>query len=102
STVYSDQLSATLVQQMEASPTVVIAALRAAAAATSTIDTGFIELDTGTSDVRRFESLDGSINALIASGNRDNDWHITGPDTVTLNGVAYSGVNVLLGGDNKD
>ena len=91
-TVASDQLTATLVEQMQASPTVVIQALRAAAAAATPIDTGFVELDTGSADVRRFVSQDGTVDALIATGAHDNDWRITGEDTVTLNGVAYSGL----------
>jgi outer membrane protein OmpA-like peptidoglycan-associated protein len=106
-TVDSDNLTTALVQESQASPTVIVEALRAqlraAAWANQPIDSGFVELDTGDPDVRRIASLDGTIDALIGSSERDNEWRITGEDTVTLNGVEYSGVNVLLGGaDNED
>ena len=105
--VDSDQLTATLAQESQASPTVIVEALRAqlraVAWANQPIDSGFVELDTADPDVRRIASLDGTLDALIGSSGRDNEWRITGEDTVTLNGVEYSGVNVLLGGaDNED
>ena len=106
-TVDSDNLTAALVQESQASPTVIIdalrAQLRAAGWANEPIDSGFVELDTGDPDVRRIASLDGTIDALIGPSGRDNEWRVTGEDEVELNGVAYSGVNVLLGGaDNTD
>src|SRR5688500_20402949 len=56
-TVDSDNLTATLVQESQASPTVIIEALRAqlraAAWANQPIDSGFVELDTGNPEVRR-------------------------------------------------
>ena len=64
-------------------------------------ETGFVQLDAA-DGVRHIASLDGTIDALIASSERSNEWRITGADEVTLNGVAYSGVNVLLGGANNE
>ena len=75
-------------------------ACRAAAWASSGPETGFVELDNAP---RIVTSPDGAVRALIASGKVDNEWHITGPDQGTLNGVPFSGVSILLGGaDNKD
>ena len=69
--VESENLTATLVQESHASPTVIAevlrANLRAAAWANQPIDSGFVELDTGDPDVRRLASLDGTIDALIGS-----------------------------------
>jgi len=54
-------------------------------------------------DGTRNLSTSGDFLALVASGNTDNAWSITGPNEGTLNGVPFSGVSVLIGGaDNED
>ena len=41
--------------------------------------------------------------ALVATGDTDNEWRITGSNEGTLNGAPFSGVSVLIGGaDNED
>ena len=101
-TADGDKLSAPLVDQAQASATVVIQAMRAAAAAANQpIDSGFVELDSPELEdigARMISSADGSLVAVVASGDADNDWRITGEDSGTLNGVAFSGANILLGG----
>jgi len=90
---------APLTDEAQASPVVISEALksyfRAAAWASSGPETGFVELDNAP---RIVTSPGGAVRALIASGTVDNEWHITGPDQGTLNGVPFSGINVLLGG----
>ena len=44
---------------------------------------------------------DGGAGTLRA-GNADNIWRITGPDQVTLNGVAYDNVGTLIGGEHNE
>ena len=74
----------------DTTPVLITSALEATADADPTASSWIIDLDDGT-------------RALQASGDGDNVWRITGPDSGTLNGVAFSDVGTLLGGaDNED
>ncbi|HEX7095117.1 MAG TPA: OmpA family protein, partial [Acidimicrobiales bacterium] len=84
----SQQQSAQPLQDQ--TPVLITSALDSSAVADPTASSWIIDLDDGT-------------RALQASGDTDNEWRITGPDSGTLNGVAFSGVGTLLGGaDNQD
>ena len=97
----ADALAASLVptqtQQQESAaplqvttPVLITSALDESAVADPTASSWIIDLADGT-------------RALQASGDGDNVWRITGPDSGTLNGVAFSDVGTLLGGaDNED
>ncbi len=98
SPVLADALAASLVpaQQQSAqplqdqTPVLITSALDASATADPTAGSWIIDLADGT-------------RALQASGDSDNLWRITGADSGTLNGVAFSDVGTLLGGaDNED
>ena len=95
----AEALAASLVptQQQESAaplqdttPVLITSALDESAVADPTAASWIIELPDGT-------------RALQASGATDNVWRITGADSGTLNGVAFSDVGTLLGGaDNED
>ncbi|HXZ93350.1 MAG TPA: OmpA family protein, partial [Burkholderiales bacterium] len=72
----------------DATPVLDASALQAAPLADPTAASWIIELPGGT-------------RALQASGDADNVWRITGADSGTLNGVAFSDVGTLLGGANN-
>ena len=90
-------LAPTSTQQQESAlplqdttPVLITSALDESAVADPSASSWIIDLADGT-------------RALQASGVTDNVWRITGADSGTLNGVAFSDVGTLLGGaDNED
>ncbi|HKI64387.1 MAG TPA: OmpA family protein, partial [Burkholderiales bacterium] len=81
----NSQQQETALPLQDTTPVLITSALDASADADPTAASWIIDLDDGT-------------HALQASGDTDNEWRITGADSGTLNGVAFSGIGTLLGG----